>query len=284
MWLVFGVLIWGGLVALARWFEMVPLRGRDDFQMQWMYRIADVAARWLHRLRIEGAEHVPTAAEARETPLIVVANHTAGIDPVLVQIGCPFEIRWMMAADMRAGALEWAWSYLRVIFVDREKQDGQSVREALRHLKQGGVLGLFPEGHLERPPRHVLPFKDGIGLMVRKSGARVLIALIDGTPQVDPAWGSLLLRSESSVRFLPVVEYGREMSAKEITADLEQWVRRATGWARSPYPAQVEDGRLYCFGLDGRYHDAADWEAKVDEGLQAKLMRGDQGETSSRMS
>src|SRR5690606_28478224 len=56
-------------------------------------------ARFFHALRVEGGEHVPRSLHPG--PLILVCNHTAGVDPLLVQAAVPFEIRWMMARDMQ---------------------------------------------------------------------------------------------------------------------------------------------------------------------------------------
>src|SRR5690606_15597843 len=107
-------------------------------------------------------------------PLIVVANHTAGVDPILTSAACPFQIRWIMAQDMRLPWLNWFWRWQRVIFVSRTGRDRGSVREALAHLKDGGVIGIFPEGGLERPPRQILPFRRGVGLLIAKAGVPVL--------------------------------------------------------------------------------------------------------------
>lgn len=221
----------------------------------WLMR---VYARWWHRLDATGMDHLGGSMplnDARGVPLggtrpvVVVANHTAGIDPVLIQACLGFEVRWMMASDMRVGVLEPLWVYGRIIFVDRMKRDAGSLREALRHLQAGGCLGVFIEGHIARPPRHLLPFKEGAGLLIRKTGALVVPVVVDGTPQAETAWGSLRKRSRSTVRFLEPVDYTKgelgELDAGGITADLRRRFQRATGWPDAPKRARMgEHGRL----------------------------------------
>ncbi|WP_410961928.1 lysophospholipid acyltransferase family protein, partial [Salmonella sp. SAL4359] len=85
--------------------------------------------------------------------------------------------------------------------VDRYGREIAAAREAVRHLQSGGVVGIFPEGNLERPPCHILPFLPGVGLIVHRSGAPVIPVLISGTPQIDPAWSSLWRRSRAVVQF-----------------------------------------------------------------------------------
>lgn len=120
-----------------------------------------VYVRRVHRLRVLGAEHIPDGRHAG--PLLIVANHTAGVDPLLVQSACPFFVRWMMADDMQINGLNWFWRWVQVIGVDRNGREIAAAREAIRHLQDRGVIGIFPEGTLERPARHILPFLPGSG-------------------------------------------------------------------------------------------------------------------------
>lgn len=221
----------------------------------WLIR---VYTRFWHRLDAYGMDSIPDLDQHSDAsgrplgggrPAIIVANHTAGIDPLLIQAAIGFEPRWMMAADMRAKILEPLWLYARIIFVDRSKRDSASLREAMRHLKAGGVLGVFIEGHIAKPPRHLLPFKEGAGLLIRKTGALVIPVVVDGTPEAESAWGSIFQRSRSKVRFLPPVDYTQgelaELSPAEITADLRGRFQRATGWPDTHMQADFDEhGRL----------------------------------------
>jgi 1-acyl-sn-glycerol-3-phosphate acyltransferase len=167
-----------------------------------------------------------------------VVNHTAGIDPVLVQVACPFFVRWIMASRMRLPQFEGLWSFLDIISIDQESRDAAAIRASLRVLSEGGVLGIFPEGGIERPPEQLLPFAPGVGLLVSRGRARVLPVVIDGTPVAPTAWGSLFRPSRSRVRFFPVIDYpAMKMSAGEIVKDLESRYRAWTGWPVNPRPA-----------------------------------------------
>lgn len=194
-------------------------------------------ARLVQRLRVEGREHIPRGRNPG--PLVVVANHTAGVDPPLVQAACGFEITWMMARDMQSPRLEWLWELARVISVTRvEESDGNggtsrrgsdsaAARTAIRLLKAGGVVGVFPEGRIALPGR-IVPFSPGVGLLVARSGARVLQVVIEGTRRSETMTGSLL-PARARLRFLPMRDY-TGMSAAEIASDLEQRLIAETGW------------------------------------------------------
>ena len=234
----------------------------------WMKLIA----RWRHRLRVEGSENIPGRSLAPEEraapigPLIVVANHTAGVDPLLIQVACPFEIRWMMARDMMLPALNPLWSWIGLIGVDRTspRGDAAALREALAHLAAGGVVGIFPEGAIGREQGGegrgsadapaVGPFAPGVGLLIHKSGAPVLQAIITGTPRGAgvSAFGSILAASHSCVRFLPVKSYVRDvregtgrggLRAAEIAMDLESRCRAALGEEQLGNAANGQSGQ-----------------------------------------
>ncbi len=226
-------LLWVGYALVCRGLLKNP---REDAATGILYHGMRAYALWFHGLQVEGVEHIPTGREPG--PLIVVANHTAGIDPLLVQAACPFEIRWMMAMDMMLPSLRAFWDWTEVIPVNRAGNDRASARKALRYVESGGVLGVFPEGRLERPARCILPFLPGVGLLVARTGARVLPVVIEGTPQVDPAWASLARRSRSRVTFKEPIDY-RGFSAEKIVADLRERYTEWTGWRLNDAPGAL---------------------------------------------
>ncbi|MCA9278221.1 MAG: 1-acyl-sn-glycerol-3-phosphate acyltransferase [Phycisphaeraceae bacterium] len=197
---------------------------RHDAIAGMLYACGRWYVRRMHRLQVRSQHHLPD----NPGPLIVIANHTAGIDPILIQCVCPFEIRWMMAADMRHPRGEPFWQWMKIIFVDRSRPDTNALRLAIRHVQAGGVLGIFPEGRIERPRGVLLPFQRGVGALVKQTGATVLPVLVEGTPPADTAWGSILKKSRSRVTFLAPVSYSDDRtSAQDIATDLESRIAGA---------------------------------------------------------
>jgi 1-acyl-sn-glycerol-3-phosphate acyltransferase len=235
------------VLALLGWFGRAVFNNpRGDFESGMLFVLSRAYVQAVHALRVRGRKRLAgLGPEVGKTePLIVVCNHTAGLDPMLVQVSCPFFIRWMMAQDMRASVLEWFWRFWQVIFVDRERRDSGGVRLALRHLQRGGVIGIFPEGALERPARQLLPFQAGAGLLIRKSGARVLTVTIEDTPQYDPAWASLWHFSRSRIHFREVIDYsGTDLSAQGIADDLRHRFANYLGWTTNDtVPSAYDSG------------------------------------------
>lgn len=231
---------------VARWIDRE--NPREEPMAGFAYLFMRVYSRVVHRLRVEGRENIPAGAGGRRGhgPVVLVANHTAGVDPVLIQAAVPFEVRFLMARDMQPAALRELWEWVGVIPVNRDGPDAKAARAAIRWLKEGGldgtggVIGIFPEGGIERPRHRVLPFLAGIGLLVLKGRARVLPVVIDGTPYTATAWGSLVRRSRSRVRFLPMIDYAAEgVGAAEIADDLRRRIMDATGWPGNEQPERT---------------------------------------------
>ena len=108
---------WLGVALFARWLLRGSVRGPDNVPTALVARGIQFYVRLVHRLRIDGREHLPPAGTG--LPLILIANHTAGIDPLVIQAGIPYDPRWMMGADMMIPGLDWMWELARIIPVER---------------------------------------------------------------------------------------------------------------------------------------------------------------------
>ncbi|MFW5653723.1 MAG: lysophospholipid acyltransferase family protein [Planctomycetota bacterium] len=211
-------------------------RGTWDAFGLWLFAV--VYARLLHRAKFENVEPVLDWAREQQQrppkdrePLILAPNHTAGVDPVLIQIVFPVEIRWMMMRRMNVGIVQRFTEYLRIILVDQDGGDTSALREAIRHLRGNGVLGVFPEGGLERPPGRLRPFQPGLGMLALKTRAAVLPVWISGTPYADSALQSLLKPSRSRVVFGEFLRFDRmEATPEDIRNRVQRAIVEMSGW------------------------------------------------------
>jgi 1-acyl-sn-glycerol-3-phosphate acyltransferase len=246
-----GVVAW--LVAMVVGICAHRERSRHAFTGKLGVLAARVYGRVFHRTRFEGLEHLRAVDEARKKgrPIIIIANHIGGVDPLLVQTACPFFIRWIMADDMRLPFFEPILRVGRVLFVGMGGRDLSGLRSSLEHLKDGwsdeagearemgevyagpstamgaGVIGLFPEGRLARKAGVISPFQPGAGLLISRSGALVLPVTVEGVPLFDYAYWSLITPSKARVRFYPPIDYTSPapgsvaLKPAAIVADLE---------------------------------------------------------------
>jgi 1-acyl-sn-glycerol-3-phosphate acyltransferase len=114
-------------------------------------------------------------------PVIVVANHSNAMDPIILLVSSPRRvIHFMMAKEYyEKKPLNYLYRGFGVIPVNRSGNDISSVRTALRTLKDGRVLGMFPEGRISEDGK-MQDAKSGVAMLALMSGAPVVPAFIFG--------------------------------------------------------------------------------------------------------
>ena len=135
------------------------------------------AARVLHRrwhLTVRGAEQVPS-----QGPVVVVANHVGVLDGPLMAIVSPRPVHVLTKREMYEGRLRGLLIASGQIPVHREGPDPAAVKAALRVLRDGGVVGVFPEG--TRGAGEVERVKPGAAYLAMAAGATVVPLVFLGT-------------------------------------------------------------------------------------------------------
>mgnify|MGYP005839889257 CR=1 FL=1 len=179
--------------------------------------------RWWFRLRCDGPCTIP-----RLGPAIVVANHTCTIDPLLL-IACSRHrsIGFLIAREFYE--LPVIHRFVRMVGcipVNRDGSDVAATRIALSRLRRGEVLGVFPQGRIERVGQSVPP-KHGAAVLALHTRAPVIPAHISGARHRAGAAWPFFHRHYARVRFGDPVDlsvwYGRqrdEGAAEQATAQI----------------------------------------------------------------
>jgi 1-acyl-sn-glycerol-3-phosphate acyltransferase len=133
----------------------------------------------LARLEIRGRENVPTHG-----PLIVAFNHLGHADAFLMIAAMPYPFEPMVLSDLLSVPVTGqALRAYGVIPVHRDQVDRQVIEQALKIVRNGGILALAPEarrsvtGALERA-------RPGVAYLAIQSGAPVMPVAITGTDRI----------------------------------------------------------------------------------------------------
>ncbi|MBR4359652.1 MAG: 1-acyl-sn-glycerol-3-phosphate acyltransferase [Clostridia bacterium] len=83
-----------------------------------------------------------------KAPYILIANHQSWLDPLIVAKPCKqYEIRFVGKKELNKNKLiAKVLSKLHMITVDRHNTDLNAMRQCTKVLREGHVLGIFPEG------------------------------------------------------------------------------------------------------------------------------------------
>jgi len=161
-------------------------------------------------LRQVGSETIPA-----EGPVIIAANHTCSIDPVLVTTLCPRRyIGFLVAKEFSAIPVLRYWvNMVGCIPVKRDGLDAPAARAAMRLLRSGKVLGIFPEGRIAPPGETVDP-KEGVAMLALRTGATVVPVHITGTRYADSIYWPIVLRHKARVTIGPPVDLSPYLPTK----------------------------------------------------------------------
>jgi len=109
----------------------------------WLWRSGiRLFLRIICRFEIEGLEHVPA-----EGPYLVVTNHLHWLDAPITMAILPHRTYVFAAAKWdKTPALGLLFRSMKAIFVRRGEVDRKALRKDLTILKEGGDMGMAPEG------------------------------------------------------------------------------------------------------------------------------------------
>ena len=136
--------------------------------------------------RYQGRQVVGTCPVPPTGPAILASNHTSGLDPLAIQSALKRPVTWIMTSDFYdLPSLRWFLQHVEMIRIDRNASDPKPWRDALRVLSQNRVVGVFPEGRIERTP-DLLPFGVGVATMALRAKADIYPVYLDGRQRNTP--------------------------------------------------------------------------------------------------
>jgi 1-acyl-sn-glycerol-3-phosphate acyltransferase len=195
-------------------------------------RIAATFVRLPYRVRIHHAERIP-----RTGGVVLVANHSSMVDGPLLFGMLPRSAVFLIKYEMFHGLLGWFLRRIGQLPVRRGEPDRTPLLAAVRVLRAGGLVGVFPEG--TRGDGAVTSAQHGAAWLARASGARVLPVACRGTrrpegrgrrllPRVDVLFGEPVTLPEGKGRAGLTAATERVRTALvELIAELDRSVEHA---------------------------------------------------------
>jgi 1-acyl-sn-glycerol-3-phosphate acyltransferase len=148
------------------------------------------------------AKRIGLCTVPRRGPIILAANHTAGIDPLLIYATCLHrKISFLVAREYVHGLAGWFMRLVDCIPLDRARPSHGSLTAACRLLQRGGCLGIFPQGQFEPPGQPQQATRVGVGWLALRSDAVVIPCHISGTRYSDRVVNSFFHRHNVRVRY-----------------------------------------------------------------------------------
>jgi 1-acyl-sn-glycerol-3-phosphate acyltransferase len=136
----------------------------------WPFRVITIILfKLLFRLKVEGAENIPT-----KTNFIVTANHTSYLDPFAIGTAIPKRIYWLALKNLYLSPwTRWFMLGTGTLPVGRSSDIFADL------LMDNKIVGLFPEGTRTKDGK-LTEFRRGAAMLAFKTGRPIVPCAIKG--------------------------------------------------------------------------------------------------------
>ena len=118
----------------------------------------------LYNPTTKGTKNIP-----EKGPIIIVGNHKHAFDPIMVMSNTNRTIHYMAKESLFKGIHGKILESIGTIKIHRNKSNPIAIKEAEEILKQGGAVGIFPEGTRNRTNQELLKFRHGAVEIAKKT-------------------------------------------------------------------------------------------------------------------
>jgi len=158
-----------------------------------------------YRFEVIGHENVPDKGG-----VIVAANHVSYLDPPVIGVALKRRVTYMAMEGLFKIPILKTFVRPFSIPVKLGRPQPSTIKEAVKRLRQGELIVIFPEGG-RSADGSMLDFKRGVGMIAALSMAPVVPACIDGTEKALPVGARFFRPAKIKVIF-----------GKPIVADHEE--------------------------------------------------------------
>ncbi len=196
-------------------------RSRDFVNVvYWLSRlIGSIILRLLVRIETVGFQDVPRG------PFVLVCNHISHFDPPLLVYAMPHKIDCMGMKELFPGGFVSWWMKSTGVFpVNRDIVDLSAVREALKRLKQGHIVVIFPESGIRTGDSSILAgvnddLLPGAASLAHMSHTKVYPCLVLGADQLYD-WKKWFKRARIFIHLGRPLEFDTKLNFHQARASM----------------------------------------------------------------
>ena len=205
LWLLLCLLLAvGALWLLYRFMRACEAATQADWGDRWTTGIAgfiSLFCRYVHRFQYD-----PIPLPAKGCAL-VAANHISGLDPFLLIAASPRPLRFLIAREeYERFGLKWLFRRAQCIPVDRERKPERALREAMRALKNGDVVAVFPQGNIHFPVTSLKKLKGGVVRLAHQCDCTIYPAQVSDVRAAGYTALAIIIPSRSRLHVLPALD------------------------------------------------------------------------------
>lgn len=127
------------------------------------------------RPTVLGLDNIPD-----KEAIILAGNHTNNLDSVMLVAINKRVVHFLAKDSLLKGWKKIIFSGMGIIPVNRSIHDKEALTNAIKTLKENKVIGIFPEGTINRTKDIIIPFKFGAVKMASATKAKIVPFVITG--------------------------------------------------------------------------------------------------------
>ncbi len=125
--------------------------------------------------KIKGYENIP-----KDGRCIIASNHTNNLDSVTLSAISKRVIHFLAKDSLLKGWKRPLFIGMAIVPVNRAIHDKNALENAIKVLEDEKLIGIFPEGTINRTDDIIMPFKIGAVKMASETGAPIIPCIITG--------------------------------------------------------------------------------------------------------
>lgn len=172
----------------------------------------------LYRPTYIGISNIP-----KEGRVVLAGNHTNNLDCLLLISSTKRTIHFLAKDELMKGFKKIVFKNMGIIPVNRRIHDKNALHHAIQVLQEDKVIGIFPEGTINKTKEVIMPFKIGAVKMAHDADSTLVPFTITGHYQ--------LLRKGITLEFYPPYHIKGELGVEndKLMKKIEQELLRKRG-------------------------------------------------------
>lgn len=137
--------------------------------------VISILFKFLYRPTIIGLENIPKTGA-----IVLAGNHTKWLDPIMLIAVTKRQVHFLAKDELFHGKTKLIVKGMGCISVNRKIHDKAALRQGYKTLEKGNVIGIFPEGTINRTKDIIMPFKIGAVKMAKETDSILVPFIITG--------------------------------------------------------------------------------------------------------
>jgi len=188
---------------------------------RFMRRLCQVTMCLMWKVRVFDRHHEPAEGGA-----VYLCNHQSFLDPMLMSFALRRPMNYMARDSLfRFPVFKQIIRSLNAFPVRRGKADVGALKEAMRRLKSGGQVVIFPEGTRTHDGR-IGPFLPGAAVLCQRAAEWTVPVVIDGAFEAWPRTAPLPAPGSVIVQYAPPIPRAeaRKQAPEEFVEGIRQQI------------------------------------------------------------